>query len=491
MKPEFSNLRTSDAPETMPLCVDCDGTLIHTDLLFESFLILIKSHFWLALCVPFWLLRHGKAATKLRIAARVDIDVSLLPYSTAVLEYVRQHRARGRKVILATASAQSYADAIALHLGCFDQVLATNDSEARNLSAAAKAERLDQLFGQGGYEYLGNSHDDLPVWQHAGRIAVANASAAVLNGARKLGPVEVVAAAPHSALRASLKALRPHQWLKNILIFIPLAMSHRLADTSLLQQSLLAFLSFGLCASSVYVLNDMLDIESDRAHHRKKTRPFASGALPIPLGAALMCGTLALSIALLLLLPPLFAVMMAIYYTTTLAYSFRLKRQVVVDIMLLSGLYTIRILAGSAATGIVPSFWLLSFSIFIFLSLALVKRYAEMQALAVRAKRVTSGRGYSVDDLAVLLALGAASGFSAIQVLALYINSPEINSMYRHPQFLWIIMPMMLYWISRIWLKTHRGEMHDDPVVFAAKDWQSLVIGVAVFAVALAASLDF
>lgn len=479
------------ATHSMPLCVDCDGTLIHTDLLFESFLQLVKQHFWLALCVPFWFMLHGKAWTKLRIAQLVSIDARLLPYSSEVLEYIRRSRAAGRPIVLATASAQKFADAIAAHLGCFDTVLATNEASPRNLSGANKAAVLDDMYGAGAYEYLGNSRDDLPVWKAAGRIAVANASPAVQRAAQQLGPAEIISQRPFSGARAALKSMRLHQWLKNLLILVPLTAAHELGNTQLLSQALLALLSFGLCASSVYILNDMLDIEADRAHHRKRKRPFAAGALSIPTGAVLLALCLLLSATLLLLLPTAFAAVMLLYYVSTVAYSFYLKRQVMVDIMLLSGLYTIRILAGSAATGIMPSFWLLSFSIFIFLSLALVKRYAEMLATAAKEQKTAAGRGYTVDDLGVLLALGAASGCSAVQVLALYLNSPEINHLYRHPQLLWAIMPLMLYWISRIWLKTHRGQMHDDPVVFAAKDWQSVVIGCLIFVIGVAASVDF
>jgi len=491
MSPE-SQARPAPPPtsQLLPLCVDCDGTLIKTDLLFESFLLLLKKHFLLALCVPFWLITRGKARTKLRIAELVTIDAALLPYSSEVLEYIARCRAQHRSVVLATASAQKFADAIARHLNCFDLVLATNAQDGVNLSAGVKAERLVGLYGQGGFEYLGNSSDDLPVWRQAGRIAVAHASGSVLKAARQLGTADQIAVTAGSTLRAAVKAMRPHQWLKNLLIFVPLAMAHRLQHTTLLH-AMLAFASFGLCASSVYLLNDMLDIESDRAHHSKKRRPFASGALSIPAGALLLATCLGGSALLLWALPPLFAVMLGIYYITTLAYSFRLKRQVMVDIMLLSALYTLRILAGAAATAVVPSFWLLSFSVFIFLSLALVKRYAEMRTAASMAHRKASGRGYSIDDLPVLLALGVASGFSAVQVLALYINSVEVNTLYHTPQVLWIIMPLMLYWISRIWLKTCRGEMHEDPVVFAAKDWQSIVIGAAVVAVSYVASLKF
>jgi len=461
----------------IPLCVDCDGTLIHTDLLFESFLLLVKRNFLAALAVPFWLLAHGKAATKLRISQLVDIDVSTLPYCSSVLEYVRQERERGRRVILATASAEPYAQAIADHLGVFDEVMATCDTQT-NLSGQRKAARLTQAFGASGLEYVGNSSDDLPVWKVAGHVSVANGSRSLESAARAMGNPAFVAKSPFRPLHAAVKAMRLHQWLKNLLVFVPLLAAHRATDLTLLLQAALAFLAFGLCASSVYILNDLLDISSDRRHITKKKRPFAAGSLSIPAGLALKLVLFCAAFALTLFLPPLFAGALALYYVVTLAYSLWLKAQVIVDVMLLSGLYTMRILAGAAATGIAPSFWLLAFSIFIFLSLALVKRYAEMFKAAKRNDRNAAGRGYSTDDLVLLLALGAASGYTAVLVLALYVNSEDVVSMYEKPYMLWVAVPTMAYWISRIWLKTHRGEMHDDPVVFAAKDWVSIAIAV-------------
>ncbi|MDT7835873.1 UbiA family prenyltransferase [Aquabacterium sp. OR-4] len=463
--------------QPLVLCVDCDGTLIHTDLLFESFLLLLKQNFWAALAVPFWLLMHGKAATKLRIAERVEIDASILPYSEPVLDYVRAERAKGRRTVLATASAQRYAQAIAEHLQVFDDVLATENA-ATNLSGQRKAAALEQAYGARGFEYIGNSRDDLPVWQAAGSVAVANASAGTLAAARAIAKPVFEAATPYSGLRPAFKSLRLHQWLKNLLVFVPLLAAHRVAEGSLLMQAVMAFVAYGLCASSVYILNDLLDIEADRRHATKRLRPFAVGSLSIPTGVALKLVLLSAAFAIATQLPPMFMAALGLYYAVTLSYSIRLKAQVMVDVMLLSGLYTMRILAGAAATGIVPSFWLLAFSMFIFLSLALVKRYAEMLKTAKRNARTAAGRGYSTDDLVVLLALGAASGYTAVLVLALYVNSADVARMYARPYMLWLVVPAMAYWISRVWLKTHRGEMHDDPVVFAAKDWQSLVIVV-------------
>lgn len=463
--------------QSLVLCVDCDGTLIHTDLLFESFLLLLKHNFWAALAVPFWLLLHGKAATKLRIAELVEVDASILPYSEAVLAYVRAEREKGRRTVLATASAMRYGQAIATHLQLFDEVLATQDA-GTNLSRHRKAAALERAYGPRGFEYIGNSGDDVPVWQAAGRVSVANASAGTLAAAQAVATPAFVAASPFKGFKPAIKALRLHQWLKNLLVFVPLLAAHRIGDAGLLMQAVMAFVAYGLCASSVYILNDLLDIEADRRHATKRLRPFAAGSLSIPVGVALKVLLLGAAFAIASRLPSMFAGALALYYAVTLSYSIRLKAQVMVDVMLLSGLYTMRILAGAAATGIVPSFWLLAFSMFIFLSLALVKRYAEMLKTAKRNARTAAGRGYSTDDLVVLLALGAASGYTAVLVLALYVNSADVARMYARPYMLWLVVPAMAYWISRVWLKTHRGEMHDDPVVFAAKDWQSLAIVV-------------
>jgi len=269
---------------------------------------------------------------------------------------------------------------------------------------------------------------------------------------------------------------------------VPLLAGHRLNDGQLVVQALIAFLAFGLCASSVYLLNDLLDIDADRRHPRKRLRPFANGALSIPLGLALAATLLGLSAVAAAQLPLNFAAALLLYYLLTLSYSIRLKAQVIVDVMMLSSLYTVRLIAGAAATGIALSFWLLAFSMFAFLSLALLKRYGEMRMLARSNQQRGAGRGYSTDDLVVLLALGAASGYSAVLVLALYVNSPEVTKLYAQPHLLWASVPILAYWMSRIWMKAHRGEVHDDPVVFAAKDWQSLVLAALLAVIGAAAT---
>ncbi|MBI3350822.1 MAG: UbiA family prenyltransferase [Burkholderiales bacterium] len=470
----------------LPVCVDLDGTLIYTDLLFESFLLLLRQNFFAALKVPFWLLRHGKAATKLRIAEMVAIQVEHLPYCEPVLAYVRAQRELGRRTVLATASARRYAQAIADHLGVFDEVLATTTAEL-NLSATRKAGTLTQRFPDG-FEYIGNSRDDLAVWQAARVVSIANATAGVRAAAQQIGRTGFQTESPFRAWRAAFKGVRLHQWLKNLLIFLPVLAGHQLTDTQALKHAVLAFFAFGLCASSVYLFNDLLDIEADRRHPRKRLRPFAAGALSVPMGGLLTVVLLASAAAVCFMLPAAFGAVLLMYYLLTLSYSIRLKAQVMVDVMMLSALYTVRLLAGSAATGIVLSFWLLAFSMFLFLSLALLKRYGEMRMLARTDQRRSAGRGYSTDDLVVLLALGAASGYSAVLVLALYVNSADVTRLYVHPQVLWGAIPILVYWLSRIWLKSHRGEVHDDPVVFAARDWQSLVLIAVMLGLGLVAS---
>ena len=284
-----------------------------------------------------------------------------------------------------------------------------------------------------------------------------------------------------------LKMLRVHQWLKNLLIFVPMLAAHQLRSVQSLALAALSFIAFSLCASGVYVLNDVLDRESDRQHVRKRHRPIAAGQVPVT--RALWIAALLLVVAAILALrvSPLFALTLALYFVMTSAYSLRLKRQIMVDVMLLAALYTIRVLAGAVATRVVPSFWLLAFSMFLFLSLAVVKRYSEMLVILGEERRYAAGRGYRVEDMPVLLSIGVATGTAAIVVLALYINDPATSRLYPATVWLWLVPPLMLYWISRVWMKAHRGELHDDPVIFAMRDWQSLVI-VALAAVCFGAA---
>jgi 4-hydroxybenzoate polyprenyltransferase/phosphoserine phosphatase len=464
----------NDTRTPVPLCIDCDGTLLRTDILHEMVFRLLKVAPWRVLWLPFWL-AQGKAQLKHRLQALAPLDVSSLPTHEEVVALAREARAAGRPVVLATASPQATAQALAQHLGTFDEVLGSD--ERRNLAAYEKRAALVERYGERGFDYVGNSTADLPVWGAARRAVVVSSRRRLATHAAAVCDVERVIETPRASVLDILRGLRMHQWLKNLLVFVPLVAGHRLTDDGALMQAVLAFVAFGCCASAVYVLNDLVDLESDRRHIRKRRRPFAAGLIPLWQGALAVPLLLAASASMAIwLLPWLFGAVLAIYFASTLLYSLWLKRQVIVDVLILAGLYTLRVIAGGAATAVVPSFWLLAFSMFIFLSLAMVKRYSEMLVTLQQHGRSAAGRGYTVQDLPVLMSIGCSSGLLAVLVFALYINSPETHLAYKHPQVLWLVPPLLLYWVCRIWMKAHRDEVDDDPVVFAIRDWQSIAV---------------
>lgn len=457
----------------VPLCVDCDGTLLRTDLLHEAVFLLLKSAPWKVLLLPIWLLK-GKAYLKDRLAQAVSFSWGTLPLNDDVVDLVRKARSEGRTIVLATASHHSQAQGIARHLELFDEIVA---SDARvNLSGERKGDNLASRYGERGFDYVGNDQADLAVWSRARRATVVSASDSLVQAARQVTDVERVITPSRPGLKTYLKGLRVHQWLKNLLVFVPLIAAHAWDSTAGVQAALLAFLAFSLCASAVYVLNDLVDLEADRRHVRKRQRPFASGLIPIWQGSLMIPVLLAGALGFATALPASFIMVLAFYFCLTLAYSLVLKRRVIVDVLMLAGLYTLRVIAGGAATGIVPSFWLLAFSMFIFLSLAVVKRYSELLITLQQHKDQPAGRGYTVQDLPVLMSIGTGSGMVAVLVFALYINNPEITDIYSNPLWLWLVPPLLLYWVSRLWMKAHRGEVDDDPVVFAVRDWQSLLV---------------
>lgn len=462
-----------------PLCVDCDGTLIATDLLYEAFFLLLKQYPIGLLFLPFWLLQ-GKVYLKERLAEHVVFDWSTLPYRQEIIEVINNARAEGRQTVLATASPTAWAEGIANHLACFDTVLATE--QGINLSGQNKANHLVKLFGEKNFDYAGDATIDLAVWQHAAGAIVVSSNAKLIREftakvANNSPEINVQVIKPKKAnLLVYLRALRVHQWLKNLLIIVPLLAAHQANMLQGLLHVTYAFFAFSLCASAVYVLNDLLDLESDRQHIRKRKRPFAACSIPLWQGMLMVPALLVIAFSIAALLPKQFILVLAAYFVMTLAYSIRLKKQVIVDVMLLAGLYTMRIIAGAAATQITPSFWLLAFSMFIFLSLAMVKRYSELLITLQNNKQEAAGRGYTVTDLPVLMSIGVSSGIGSVLILALYLNNPETNKMYPNTMWLWLMPPILLYWVARMWMKTQRGQVDDDPVVFAARDWQSLVV---------------
>lgn len=467
----------------MPACadptlyVDLDGTLIATDLLHESFLSALARSPWVALQSLAWL-AAGRPRLKEELARRADIDVATLPYREPVLAFLREERARGRRIVLATASWGGLAERVAAHLGLFDEVLAT--SRDTNLKGEAKARRLEEHCGGAGFDYVGDSRADFPVWQRSRHAYVVDYRGRI-HGAMPPGVEVRRVFGPESPRDGSplLRALRPHQWAKNLLVLVPLAAAHRLGQGEMVLDALQAFLCFCLLASSAYLLNDLLDLAADRAHPRKRARPLASGELSIPAGLFLFALTLAAGLAASAGLPAPFRAALVVYFTLTLAYSFGLKRVPIIDVIALAGLYTVRIVAGAYAIVVPLSFWLLAFAMFLFFSLALVKRYAELVSLRLEGMPGAPGRGYSGNDVDIVLAMGAASAMVSALVLALYMNGDTVQVLYTRPDILWLLCPLLLYWISRVWLLAARGQMHDDPVLFAVRDLASYAVVAA------------
>jgi 4-hydroxybenzoate polyprenyltransferase len=464
-----------------PLCVDLDGTLIKTDLLWESLLALVKQSPLAMFLLPFWLLK-GKAHLKQEIAHRVTLDVTTLPYQRNLVEFLSKERESGRELILATASHASLAQAVAAHLGLFEQRVYGSDAGV-NLKGVRKVALLIEKYGVRQFSYAGNSSADLPVWAQAREGIVVNGSPGLVHRAQALTTVREVFSEPVNWLKLLAKALRVHQWAKNVLVFIPVIASHQITDKTLLLQAGVAFLSFSFSASAVYILNDCLDLSSDRRHPRKKNRPFASGHLSIPFGLLLALGSLLAGVLLALVLPQPFLLVLAAYLLLTTGYSFYLKQFVLLDVIVLAQLYTVRVYGGGAATGVTPSHWLLTFSLFLFLSLALVKRFTELRLASESEGKELHGRGYWVTDQEHISSIGSASGLLAVLVLALYISSKEVLLLYSHSEVLWLICPVMLYWISRVWMLAYRNRMDDDPVVFAVRDPKSYVMAAIIGAI--------
>lgn len=459
---------------SVPLCVDLDGTLVRTDTLWESLALLVKNRPWLLLAVPFWLL-GGKARFKREVSRRVTLDPAALPYRTELLERLHAERAAGRSIVLVTAADESIARAVADHLGLFSEVLATNPQ--LNLKGRNKAGVLIARFGPRGFDYAGDHVADLEVWQNARQAWVVGANSLVAAAAARVAEVGWVAPqAQRGTLASLLKLLRPHQWVKNFIVFIPVVTSHQITRPAVLGAAALGAVAFSLCASAIYVFNDLMDLAADRRHPSKRRRPLASGELGLPWAFLLPPVLLGMAMSIGGLLPGGFTLVLAIYFATSTAYSLHLKRTPLLDVFVLSSLYTLRLLAGHAATGIVTSDWLLAFSIFLFLSLALVKRFQELQTLPPDSQGQIRGRGYEAVDLPLLMPLGVASGYLAGLVLALYVSSEQVKALYHRPSLLLLVCLLLLYWVSRVWLIAHRGKMHDDPIVFALKDAPSYAV---------------
>lgn len=475
-KKERVNKMSAKAKSKDPIPVlvaDLDGTLLSTDMLFETFWARTAKE-WSTPVKLIPKLAKGRAALKSELASEVDgMDLGTLPWRPEVIDALKAWRAKGGRTALVTASDQTIADAVAGHLGLFDDVHGSDGTT--NLKADKKAAFLADTYKDTGFSYIGDSEADLLVWPEAKEALTAGAPYWVRGQAEHIGvPVTHLTTDGRAKTRDYIKALRPHQWLKNVLVFLPLLAAHDFRFETVLA-ALMAFIAFSVVASSVYLLNDLLDLAADRAHPRKRERPFARGAVPLSHGGFMAVGLLGLGLVISALINPLFLLVIAVYYALTMAYSFRLKRSPIVDICALSGLYTLRIIAGGAATGIELSIWLLAFSIFLFYALAAMKRQAELVDLAAREELSTKGRGYRVSDLPLVSQMAVGAGYVAVLVLALYLNSESVAALYTAPEALWGMCVVMLFWVSYLIMATHRGEMTDDPIIFAIRNRTSRI----------------
>jgi len=476
------------------LVVDLDRTLLRVDTLWEQLLSYLHSSPASVLLLVYWLLQ-GRARLKHELGRRCELNPELLPYREEVLELVRRERAGGRRVVLATGADRSVAERIAAHLGLFSGVLASE--EGRNLKGEAKLMAILSYLGEEEeFDYIGDSDADLPVWQVSGRAMVVSPTVRLLRKIKRergsRGKVSVVGrrGGRWQSLVRLARAMRVHQWVKNVLIFVPFVLSHarpNLGDVLVLAS---AWFSFGLCASAIYIVNDLLDISSDRQHPRKRSRPFASGELGIPAGLLLSAGSLGGSVCLVVgFLPLSYLGLLGLYGFTSLMYSIRLKRMLLVDVITLALLYTLRIFAGGYVLEIPISNWLLAFSLFFFFSLALLKRYSELYHVGQKIQGYNNRRNYKREDLNLLQILGVSSGLLSILVLVLYLQSDVVVQNYTHPRLLWLIAPPLLYWINRLWFLTERGYMRDDPIVFSVKDWMSYLVSLVILTIFIISSI--
>ncbi|MBU6267580.1 MAG: UbiA family prenyltransferase [Sphingomonadales bacterium] len=456
---------------SVPIVVDLDGTLTPTDTLIEAMVRLVKQSPVNLLHILWWLVL-GRARLKAEVARRVRLAPELLPYREPLIDWLRQEKLRGSTIVLATAAEASIAADVAAHLGLFDAVLATD--AGHNLKGTAKLAAIRERVGHD-FVYAGDSSADLPIWNASAGAILAGVGSRTAGHIAPGVPIAQRFPNERGTLTLWAKALRVHQWMKNFLLFVPLMTAFRFMELEPMFRMTVAFFAFSLAASATYVANDLWDLDSDRAHPRKRNRPFASGRLSIAQGIGAAALAMAGGLALAAAVSPGFLAMLCLYVVMTTVYSWVLKSYVLADALMLSVLYTLRIVAGAVAIAVPVSSWLLAFSLFVFLSLALVKRCSELVTLAQVGALATRGRDYRVSDLSVLWPLGLAAALAAVVVFGLFISAPETRAHYRLPELLWLNSIVLTYWLARLWIKTSRGEMHDDPVVYAVRNAGSRV----------------
>jgi len=464
-----------------PLCVDLDGTLIKTDTLVELFFRALKASPLTVFLMPFWLIK-GIAYLKIRLSERFADRLNTVPFSMQFLGYLKAEKAAGRKIYLATACEEGLARKLVEKLGVFDDVFGTRAK--LNLKSSRKAALLVEKFGAGGFDYAGNSRQDLAVWSKADGIIAVNAPAALKRTIARDFPGKPVQCfdnqamiRPVARIKAWLKLIRVHQWSKNLLLFVPLVTAHKYVEEPALVSSVLAFAFFSLCASSIYIFNDLVDLESDRNHESKKYRALAAGNIQLRTAFFLGGGMLITAfVGAFVCLPGRFFLGMGLYAVITTLYSFFLKKMMLMDVVILAILYTMRIIIGGEAIAVEISFWLLTFSLFIFLSLAFLKRFVELKYKAPASNKV-SGRGYLPEDLPMVQTMGIASGFISVLLYVVYIDRAAMEH-YHNPNALISGCVVLLYFICRIWMRANRGFVSSDPIVAAIKDKGNYVLAL-------------
>ncbi|MCD6733669.1 MAG: UbiA family prenyltransferase [Burkholderiaceae bacterium] len=480
-----------NADREVPLYVDLDGSVLRSDTLWESFASALRRH-PLRTVAALAALASGRAALKQRLAQLGTPDFGTLPLHEGFVAWLREQRAAGRRIVLATAADRALAEAVAARVGVFDHVLASDGRH--NLKGRHKLAAIREDARGAAFDYCGNGPEDVAIFAAARRAVVVGASPRVVRAARRSADVAAVLEprpARAQRLQGWVGALRPHQWLKNLLVLVPLLTSFRIEDPMLERDAFLAFVSFSLAASSGYLLNDLLDLAADRRHPRKRERAFAAGRLSVRSGFVGSAVLLLASLAIAWVVGERFVATVLLYLAMTASYSAFVKRVALLDVAMLAGLYTVRGFAGGAATGIPVSVWLLAFSVFLFFSLALLKRCGELVAQRERDEETGKGRGYGVGDLPVLQSLGIATSCAALVVLALYVQDPDVARRYASPQVLWLMLFGLLVWLGRLWLDTARGRMHDDPLVYTLRDPGSRwTVGVLLLLFGVAAGLD-
>ena len=456
----------------IPLVVDLDGTLLHSDLLYEGAIIFLRKNPLNFFLLLFWLLK-GKLYLKNQIFNKVQLPYDLLPWNRQLVGFLKTESLKERKIILATASVIGHTSEILKAFPFFDEICGT---DTVNLKGKNKLKLLLHKFGKSNFDYIGNSNSDLIIFASARYSYLVSSSKTLQKKTKKVSELKHTWKHKRTTLREYLKAIRAYQWVKNVLVFIPLITSHSFYSKSFDLEAVSAFFAFSFAASAGYVINDLFDLNSDRSHPRKRFRSFASGRLSIPFGILLTALLLSAAIFISSQLNLLFSIVLLGYFIISFSYSLHLKKLVLYDIFILALLYSIRIIGGGMANNITISFWLITFSTFLFLSLAFVKRYSELLKVNDTTGLKLRGREYNNGDLQLLQIMGIVSGFLSVVVFSLYINSPEVLQLYSSPKILWSVSFLLLFWTSRVWLKANRGEMTDDPIIFALKDRSSYII---------------